>query len=213
MPLWGSVDNAANSDIAALMQVSSHVDTANQALLYNNVTIGAFQSSNVIVGQFGVDTNEITALNATPGAAHPQHAGWVLRREGTGLRAGRVTYETLVAMGSMSGDGSDDTWVPEYYLSITTQPTSNTSNVKALLTFTVAATSTPSGAPLVYHWQVNTGSSWANVANVNGTYVNNTSPTFSANNLLANGNVFRCLVTSTGANAVTSTSATILYVV
>jgi hypothetical protein len=48
------------------------------------------------------------------------HAGWVLRREGTGGRAGRVHYETLVAMGSLgaqtaaygtpatTADGNDD---------------------------------------------------------------------------------------------------------
>ena len=29
------------------------------------------------------------------------HAGWVLRTEGSGGRAGRVQYETLVAMGSL----------------------------------------------------------------------------------------------------------------
>jgi len=37
-----------------------------------------------------------------------QHAGWVRRTVGTGGRAGRVQYETLVAMGSMTGDQSDD---------------------------------------------------------------------------------------------------------
>lgn len=36
------------------------------------------------------------------------HAGWVVRTEGTGGRAGRVQYETLVAMGSITGDGADD---------------------------------------------------------------------------------------------------------
>jgi hypothetical protein len=36
-------------------------------------------------------------------------AGWNLRKEGTGGRAGRVQYECLVAMGSISGDGADDT--------------------------------------------------------------------------------------------------------
>lgn len=35
------------------------------------------------------------------------HAGWVVRTAGTGGRAGRVQYETLVAMGSMTGDGDD----------------------------------------------------------------------------------------------------------
>lgn len=37
------------------------------------------------------------------------HAGWVLRTVGTGGRAGRVQTETLVAMGSISSDGADDT--------------------------------------------------------------------------------------------------------
>jgi len=53
------------------------------------------------------------------------HAGWVLRTEGSGGRAGRVQYETLVAMGSLGAqtaaygtaattiDASDDTILPE----------------------------------------------------------------------------------------------------
>lgn len=41
------------------------------------------------------------------------HAGWVVRTEGTGGRAGRVHYETLVAMSSISNDASDDTALPE----------------------------------------------------------------------------------------------------
>lgn len=53
------------------------------------------------------------------------HAGWVLRTEGTGGRAGRVQYETLVAMGSLgaqtaaygtpatTADAGDDTFLPD----------------------------------------------------------------------------------------------------
>jgi len=41
------------------------------------------------------------------------HAGWVLRTVGTGGRAGRVQTETLVAMGSMTSDASDDTVLPD----------------------------------------------------------------------------------------------------
>jgi len=41
------------------------------------------------------------------------HAGWNVRTVGTGGRAGRVQYETLVAMGSITGDGSDDTILPD----------------------------------------------------------------------------------------------------
>jgi hypothetical protein len=36
------------------------------------------------------------------------HTGWVRRTTGTGGRAGRVFYETLVANGSIDGDQSDD---------------------------------------------------------------------------------------------------------
>ena len=57
----------------------------------------------------GVDTTE-QRVAANP---HGGHAGWVLVKRGTGGRAGRVQVETLVAMGSMTGDGSasanDDT--------------------------------------------------------------------------------------------------------
>jgi hypothetical protein len=52
------------------------------------------------------------------------HAGWVVRREGSGGRAGRVQYETLVAMSSLGAqtgiaaaanpsDASDDTIIPD----------------------------------------------------------------------------------------------------
>jgi hypothetical protein len=41
------------------------------------------------------------------------HAGWVRRTVGTGGRAGRVFSETLVAMGSISGDASDDIQYPD----------------------------------------------------------------------------------------------------
>jgi hypothetical protein len=39
------------------------------------------------------------------------HSGWVLRTEGTGGRAGRVFYETLVAMGSMGQNTVSSTGV------------------------------------------------------------------------------------------------------
>jgi len=47
------------------------------------------------------------------GSVYPQatHSGWVVRREGTGGRAGRVTYETLVAMGSLGVNGVTTTGV------------------------------------------------------------------------------------------------------
>jgi len=41
------------------------------------------------------------------------HAGWNLRTEGSGGRAGRVFYETLVAASSITSDGRDDSKLPE----------------------------------------------------------------------------------------------------
>ena len=201
MPLWGNKDNAANSDIAATMQVNKGTTTGNRANLYGNVTMSAIVT-NVAIGQFAVDTNEVRANGKIP------HSGWVLRKEGTGLRAGRVTYETLVATGSMTGDGSDDTYLPDYKLSIATQPSSNSSATAGNLSFTVAATSVPTGASLTYQWQVN-NNGWANISYAAGQYFNPTTDTLTANNITANGNVFRVMVMTAGASTVISSNVTI----
>lgn len=213
MALWGSYDNAANSDIAALMQVGANTANATaRTLLFNNVTANtivksAKGASNVVVGQFLANTAEIQAANQSRGS-HPQHAGWVLRHEGRGLKAGRVWYETLVAMGSAKSDASDDTYFPDYALVIGTQPSSNTYNVPTNVTFTVATSSVPSGATITYQWQKN-DNGWVNVAYAAGQYFNPTTATLTANNITANGNVFRVMVMTTGANTVYSANATI----
>lgn len=207
--LWGNHDNAANSALQALIQVSSNTANADaRTALFNNKTANVFQQSaygNVIVGQFGVSAGEQSATETT---GHSAHAGWVIRHEGTGLKAGRVWYETLVAMGSLTGDAADDATLPDYKLSIRTQPTSNSSQTAGVLTFTVGARSTPAGATITYQWQVN-NNGWANVANIAGRYSNNTSPTLSANNVTANGNVFRVMVMTAGAATVYSSNVTI----
>lgn len=200
MPLWGNKDNAANSDIAAVIQYRKGVTSANQSALYKSVTANAFVT-NEIVGQFAVDTNEARANKNIP------HSGWVLRKEGTGLRAGRVTYEVLVATGSIATDGTDDTQFPDYLLTINTQPTS--ANGAGNVNLTVVATSTPTGATLSYAWQRNAGAGWVSVANTAGVYFNATSPTLIANAAVANANTFRVLVSATGANTVTSANAAV----
>ena len=220
MPLWGNYDNAANSDIGVLPQVNhSAANTTGRDLLFNNTTANtvvksAKGSGNVVVGQFLANTAEIRAANQA-GAGHPPHAGWVLRHEGRGLKAGRVWYETIVAMGSAKSDASDDTYFPDYAITITTQPTSNTSATAGNINFTVAASSTPTGATLSYQWQkyVVGNTSWVNVPYTAGLYFNPTTATFTANNATANGNVFRAIVSTTGENSATSGSATINYIV
>jgi hypothetical protein len=46
-------------------------------------------------------------------AGNITHTGWVRRTTGTGGRAGRVQYETLVAGGSITGDQADDRQFPD----------------------------------------------------------------------------------------------------
>ena len=53
-------------------------------------------------------TGQTATAEALLARAHKSfHAGWVVRKVGTGGRAGRVEFETIVAMGSMTGDAED----------------------------------------------------------------------------------------------------------
>jgi hypothetical protein len=47
------------------------------------------------------------------GAEHATHIGWNLKKVGAGGRAGRVQFETLVALANPIGDGSDDLSLPD----------------------------------------------------------------------------------------------------
>ena len=63
--------------------------------------------------QAEADLATATAALGDGAVGGSQHAGWVRRTVGTGGRAGRVQYETLVAMGSITGDQSDDNVFPD----------------------------------------------------------------------------------------------------
>ena len=109
MALWSNTD--ANTSAPKFGFITPAFGaSANGLQLYANTQTSAFITG-ANVGVFGVDTTEQTVSGAT--ASHSAHAGWVLRTAGTGGRAGRVQTETLIAMGSMTGDGSasanDDT--------------------------------------------------------------------------------------------------------
>lgn len=221
MPLWGKYDNAANSDIAALIQVNQAAsNTTARTLLFDNTTANTVVKSakgagNVVVGQFGVSTNEVQAANQT-GRGHPPHAGWVLRHEGRGLKAGRVWYETLVATGTITSDASDDAQFPDYAIQITAQPAGNTmGRNNVVIIGPVTATSVPSGATLTYQWQQNyTGSSGWVTVNYNGgaVFADNTAATLHiANNTTLTGNTFRVIIGSTSniVSTVTSSNAVI----
>ena len=101
MSLWSNTD--ANTSAPKFAVAGGKGVAANGFTLFANTTADVFVDG-AAIGVFGVDTVEQGV------AANPKggHAGWVLRTEGTGGRAGRVHIETIVAMGSMTGDGGAD---------------------------------------------------------------------------------------------------------
>jgi hypothetical protein len=104
-----------------------YVTFANTTALALSTTLGGSNVDIATAVATAGETHTLTGDTATGvvmtrGAKNQgvAHAGWVIRREGTGGRAGRVHYETLVAMGSLGAqtaaygtpalvaDGSDD---------------------------------------------------------------------------------------------------------
>lgn len=73
----------------------------------------------------GIDPNEATNNKSLPGS------GWILKKTGTGGRAGRVSYEILVASGSITGGAG---YVPPVIPSGLIFTTSKNSGYVAVLT-------------------------------------------------------------------------------
>ena len=76
-----------------------------------DLTKGLTETGHSLTGETATAVAELTEVGYTKGAAH---TGWVMRTVGTGGRAGRVQYETLVAFGgNFSTDASDDAILPD----------------------------------------------------------------------------------------------------
>ncbi len=81
---------------------STLVTTPGQGYTSPVLTIGGYSSVNTAASL-------VANLTGLEGTKDVTHTGWNLRIEGSGGRAGRVFYETLVAGGIEGGDDSDDT--------------------------------------------------------------------------------------------------------
>ena len=209
MALWGKTDNANNSTIFAAAQVKRAPTAAERTALFGNTTADVYISG-LTVGQFGVDANEVTAARAGAGD-RTAHAGWVLRTEGSGGRAGRVSTEVLVAMGSITSDAEDAVY-EDYVLRFTTQPSNATANTtaKATAAFTVAVASTPVGATPTYAWTYANGAAIGAGANVGVT----TGATLTVNSAIQTTNAaFKVTVAAAGADSITSSNATLTITV
>jgi len=201
MAQWKNTDAAANSVIWAAGQLKTPANTANRDALFGNTTADATVAGQTI-GMFGADVTETTVNPAIT------HAGWVLRTVGSGGRAGRVQYETLVAMGSLTAD-AEDAVLSDARLTWVTQPVAANVTAPAAATFTIAVSVVPGTVTPTYVWQANTGAGFANLSNA-GVYSNTTTTTLSISNSTGlNGVQYRALALATGANTITSTAATL----
>jgi hypothetical protein len=163
-------------------------------------SVGGYTSETV----FGVDENEMAA-NPDIGAGH---AGWVhVRTNGS-----RKISETLVALSKngITGD-AEDTEFEDFLITITSQPANDTSATGEAVTFTVASTISGSGGTQTFQWQLQTGGtgSFGNISN-GGVYSTATTATLNiSDNTSLSTNKYRCVISATGADDVTSTAATL----
>lgn len=218
MAQWGMSDASSNSVLWAPTSVKLTPNTTNRDALFDNTTADAF-ITNLTVGQFGADvTEQQVARNA--GQPKAAHAGWVLRTVGSGGRANRVQYETLVASGSLTSDASDDATLPDATITITVQPAATKSAVAAAAIAslsTVTATIFPTTASITYTWQqsVDGGATYSNINPNGGVFTGANTATLGVNAGMTdtsstwNGAKFRCVLTASGAATVTSTATTL----
>jgi len=155
---------------------------------------------------YGVDRNEIAV---TEGIAQ---TGWVKRT----TVGSRVKHEVLVAMKTPpTEDNADDSVLPDTVLAIATQPADDESATGSAVTFTVAATATPT-ATISYAWErsLDSGANWVTV---DGTIDGAVYSDFTTDTLAVSDNTgldtyqYRVVVSAadTGAADVTSDAATL----
>lgn len=219
MPLWGNIDNVANSAAAlGLGQVNREHTSNNRTELYQNTVTDGIVTGQT-VGIFGVDTTEMRAARGNTGGPRPTHTGWNLRRVGTGGRAGRVHIETLVAMNGITNDGNEanSVFANVGITILPGNPSSNSTSINSGVTLNVVAAAAPAG-DLRYQWQVDGGPdsrTWANIAN-SGLYAsasgNTTSQLLISNNATLSGNVYSVLVSTDGVGRKRSANATVTVV-
>lgn len=232
MSSWGNNDNAANAPYWAINSSLTSVDAqpvgtrptaANVALLYGNTTSGVYTTGETI-GLFLADAAEEQVQEAL--GTKPAHSGWNLMKTGSGGRANRVQWETLVALANVTTDNnSDDAVLPDAVITIVQPATlqsvfANGSGANTV-TFSVSGTTVvPASATLSYQWQVNnnTGGTWVNIdtgvgvstgqpGNMIKSNANTATLTLAPTANTANNYVFRAVITATN-SGITNSSAT-----
>ena len=88
-------------------------NAANNIVIDLTTTGGAGQYFTIVAGVGATAVSDRGLSQGQSGAEHATHVGWNLKKVGAGGRAGRVTFETLVALSSPIGDGADDMSLPD----------------------------------------------------------------------------------------------------
>lgn len=203
MPMWGRTDNVSNSVIWAAGLLNKAPTRANSNTLFGNTTAGGF-----ITGR----TDSMVAADDSEAVANPvAHAGWQLRTVGSGGRAGRVTYETLAVVSSMTGDADANTLL-NFLIFISTQPVDTEIADGANGTFDVVTYTVPDGETVTYQWQIDASANgtWANIAD-SGFYSNSTTASLfiEAANDTIDGALFRVVASGANTSDVTSDEVTL----
>jgi hypothetical protein len=121
---WGGVSNIggitnANTYYVTPVDANRFALATTAANAANNITIsltttgGAGQYFTIVNGVRATAVVDRGLSQGQSGAEHATHIGWNIKRVGAGGRAGRVQFETLVALSNVIGDGSDDISLPD----------------------------------------------------------------------------------------------------
>tara|TARA_Y100001970_G_scaffold95845_1_gene120703 strand:- start:2927 stop:3211 length:285 start_codon:yes stop_codon:yes gene_type:complete len=94
MSSWGKTDAAGSAPLWAAQQFAKAPTTGNRTTLFENNSANAIVSG-MTVGLFNFTTSETQSGKIA-------HTGWVLKSTGSGGRAGRVSFQTLVCLTSNS---------------------------------------------------------------------------------------------------------------
>ena len=94
MSSWTKADSAAGAPLWAATMLNVAPSSANRTSLYQNTSANTFISGSTN-GLFNYSASETQSGKVA-------HSGWVLKTTGSGGRAGRVSYTTLVCLTSNS---------------------------------------------------------------------------------------------------------------
>jgi hypothetical protein len=92
MSSWTTASSAAGAPLWAATMLNVAPSASNRTSLYENTSAGTFISG-ATHGLFNYNASETQSGKVA-------HSGWVLKTTGSGGRAGRVSYQTLVCLTS-----------------------------------------------------------------------------------------------------------------